>query len=148
MCHRTISKRVWMLFDDFAYQESHDQLDDSICEPHDDNSDNHVENDVFGFLDFLFITSSDEDLESCIDNIDDGNDRDESEKIDNSILCIYWDWFLGNSQDESPYHSDSITETIFGITADRGLHFALTPVESSSTGRIDLVAPCQEVQYQ
>ena len=49
---------------------------DGVGEPHEYDPDDHVEDDIFRLFDLLFITSSDKDLESCIDDIYDRDDRD------------------------------------------------------------------------
>ena len=63
--------------------------DDRVGKPHEDNTDDDIEDDIFGFFHLLFITTTDENLESSIDNIDDSNERDKSEEIDDDTLCIY-----------------------------------------------------------
>ena len=73
----------------------YDQSDQSICHPHDDDTDDHIGDDFACFLSFFLITSTRHELETSIDHVDDPDESDKSEKIFHDVLGKLSDTFFG-----------------------------------------------------
>lgn len=105
-----------------------------VSDPHDSDTDNHIDNDIFCLFDFFLISGPGHDLESRIHNIEDSNERDETQKIHDNILGICRKGELGY---ESSYSIScsvyTATESTTSVITYWWFYLACSEAEPAST---------------
>lgn len=105
-----------------------------ICDPHDSNTDNYIDNDIFCFFDFFFISSSCHDLESCIYNVYDSNERNKAQKVYNNILGVCGKWkFCYKASYSISCSINSTIQCTTSVITYRWFYFTCSKAKPTST---------------
>ena len=124
---------------------SYDELYYSICEPHEDDTHEDIDDDLACFFYFFFISATRHELESSIDDIDDTDNSDETKEIPHDVLSKCSKRFFGKETSGELFccinTSRKTTIVIFAVLdIDRSRITGIPPSTLASIGHYDRAA--------
>ena len=129
---------------------SYDKLYYSICEPHEHDTHENIDDDLACFFYFFFISATRHELESSIDDIDDTDNSDETKEIPHDVLSKCSKRFFGKESSGKIFcRSDASREITGGSLAvinPRRARTTVPPVTCTSIGHYDRAAT-KETNY-
>jgi hypothetical protein len=119
------------------FESVDNESDYPVGYPHDDDADEDIGDDLSSFLRFLFVTTTDHELESSIDDIEDSDQCDKSEKVlydscDEVGYIFFWELVSSDIFDDlwTFLYATAISLTYFDFT---GTSTVTSPVPEAAT---------------